>query len=70
MVDDLKPHTSSYLFLLMHYITFHRTDRDLTQRIEFLSRAKINAKSVTSATADSTQSGKLLNDLEEKLGVK
>ena len=70
---DWFPDSTQILFRtacqFINIIFVYRTDRDLTQRIEFLSRAKINAKSVTSATADSNQSGQLLNELEEKLEV-
>nr|CAB3264505.1 nuclear pore complex protein Nup155 [Phallusia mammillata] len=45
------------------------SDRPLSERIENLSRAKINARSVTSVTADSATGGQLLHELEEKLEV-
>ncbi|CAK8693168.1 unnamed protein product [Clavelina lepadiformis] len=45
------------------------SDRDLSKRIEYLSRARMNAKSVTSVTADSATGGQLLHELEEKLEV-
>lgn len=43
-------------------------ERDLTRRIEYLSRAKMNGKSATTVTAGS-EGGQLLHHLEEKLEV-
>ena len=52
---------------LIFAIDFCSPDRDLSKRIEYLSRAKVNAKSITSALADSTTGGALLHEIEEKI---
>ena len=50
-------------------VAFPHSSLDLQQRLEYLSRAVISAKSASYNRAD-TSEGDLLHDLEEKLDVR
>jgi len=45
------------------------SERDLIERIELLSRAKVHAKSMTSMTTVANNTGQLLGELEDKIQV-
>ena len=58
----------SIWLLIIGCVIFPHSSLDLQQRLEYLSRAVISAKSASYNRAD-TSEGDLLHDLEEKLDV-